>query len=880
MLATTGAWATDECPTSYQIDSSGVKFGQSVAGIGDIGNESSSTPDGYDDFVVGAPDDAGGSGKVYVYSGFDGALIRSHTGNFNITRLGFSVAGGGDFNGDGAPDYAAGGYYEGANHDGRVTVYNGVTGAVLYSWTGYSGERMGYRVAFLEDYDGDDDDEVIVSCPYYSGGGFTNGGRVRLIEGGSTSQQPPQAWIDGTANNQYFGYGRAAVGDVDDDGTPDFAVASFSGTVKVYDGGVWGAYPVVLLVAPTSIRVASVGDLDGDDHADFVAGYTGSNRAVVFSGYAATYSGQQADTLFELTVSGSRLLGDNVASGGLVNDDAIPDILVTERGYATTPIRNSAVHVFDGSDGSLLFTQDGGSPNNSYGTGLGCADTDDDGFDNVLVGRPTPGTAYVYSCTDSDADGVPDLEDNCPNDYNPNQADGDSDGIGDVCDNCSDNYNPDQADGDSDGLGDVCDNCPNAYNPNQEDGDGDGVGNACDNCLTTYNPDQSDTDGDGVGNVCDDCPNAYNPIQADGDGDGYGDACDNCPDDYNPGQQDGDLDGVGDICDNCPYTYNPTQPDWDYDGVGNDCECSGDPYECCEDGWPNHVAGDANYSGFVDIGDVTHIIAYIFSGGPPPTPFILMGDVDTTEAGECYQSVDISDVVYLIAYIFQGGAAPRCGCDEQTASVGLLGHSLARMAPVGTITESYDGKSTVIDLNSAVDLSGVQLELACHGEIDISGNVPDMQVYWSQSDGKATVGLLDIEGKGRVGAGSITLLTITGDARVVAALGSDETNRSVPISVAQRLGDVSAPETYHLAQNYPNPFNPRTEISFSLPAASQVTLEIFNVMGQKVATLVNRHLEAGEHSVTWDGSQSASGVYLYRFRADDFAATRKMVLMK
>jgi hypothetical protein len=80
--------------------------------------------------------------------------------------------------------------------------------------------------------------------------------------------------------------------------------------------------------------------------------------------------------------------------------------------------------------------------------------------------------------------------------------------------------------------------------------------------------------------------------------------------------------------------------------------------------------------------------------------------------------------------------------------------------------------------------------------------------------------------------------------------------------------------------NSPNPFNPSTDISFDLPTASQVSLEVYNVTGQKVATLVDDLLAAGRHTVTWDATDFASGVYLYRLTAGDFVETRKMVLIK
>jgi len=80
--------------------------------------------------------------------------------------------------------------------------------------------------------------------------------------------------------------------------------------------------------------------------------------------------------------------------------------------------------------------------------------------------------------------------------------------------------------------------------------------------------------------------------------------------------------------------------------------------------------------------------------------------------------------------------------------------------------------------------------------------------------------------------------------------------------------------------NKPNPFNPATTISFNLPEATNVRLDIYNIVGQKVVTLVNEYLDAGEYSYQWDGSNVASGIYLYRLSADNFSQTRQMVLMK
>jgi len=92
--------------------------------------------------------------------------------------------------------------------------------------------------------------------------------------------------------------------------------------------------------------------------------------------------------------------------------------------------------------------------------------------------------------------------------------------------------------------------------------------------------------------------------------------------------------------------------------------------------------------------------------------------------------------------------------------------------------------------------------------------------------------------------------------------------------------DNSFPPTFSLYQNYPNPFNPKTTIEFDLPKSTRVTVKVFNLLGEEVATLLSTSLPSGSHSVEWDASKMTSGVYLYRLQADDYVETRKMVMMK
>jgi Secretion system C-terminal sorting domain len=93
--------------------------------------------------------------------------------------------------------------------------------------------------------------------------------------------------------------------------------------------------------------------------------------------------------------------------------------------------------------------------------------------------------------------------------------------------------------------------------------------------------------------------------------------------------------------------------------------------------------------------------------------------------------------------------------------------------------------------------------------------------------------------------------------------------------------EVTLTAQYALYQNYPNPFNPTTTIKFDLPQAARVSLIVYNILGQKVMTLVNNEtLSAGIHSVPFNGINLASGTYIYRLQTDKYVQIRKMILLK
>lgn len=106
-----------------------------------------------------------------------------------------------------------------------------------------------------------------------------------------------------------------------------------------------------------------------------------------------------------------------------------------------------------------------------------------------------------------------------------------------------------------------------------------------------------------------------------------------------------------------------------------------------------------------------------------------------------------------------------------------------------------------------------------------------------------------------------------------------------PTKVEEEDEDENIPSKFSLSQNYPNPFNPTTRIEFSLAKSGFVSLNVYDILGKRVRTLVSGDLSSGYRSVLWDGKNEqgeevASGIYFYRIKAGEFAESKKMILMK
>lgn len=139
-----------------------------------------------------------------------------------------------------------------------------------------------------------------------------------------------------------------------------------------------------------------------------------------------------------------------------------------------------------------------------------------------------------------------------------------------------------------------------------------------------------------------------------------------------------------------------------------------------------------------------------------------------------------------------------------------------------------------------------------------------------------------------LGLGVLTFLSLSPSAKTAPHMLKELTpspSISVTVIVVSDTSKPLLPDAFSLSQNYPNPFNPETQIEYTLPENCHVELTIYNILGQKVKTLVNQYQNAGYKRVHWnsrddEGKEVASGIYFYKFEVDKYVYIKKMMVIK
>jgi len=317
--------------------------------------------------------------------------------------------------------------------------------------------------------------------------------------------------------------------------------------------------------------------------------------------------------------------------------------------------------------------------------------------------------------------------------------------------------------------------------------------------------------------------------------------------------------------------------------------------------------GDVNGDGEINLGDVVYLITYLYKGGPPPDP-IPVADVN------CDCVVDLGDVVHLISYLYKGGPPPSCSnppiaSSESSPRSPQSLNKITKMATVGfgQIEKAKDGFFE-IKLEGKIDMeiAGLQFDIIYDPnfvtllEPALTSRTVGLQVFSNTKDGIQRIGIVDLSGQNYVPAGESPLIVLRGrgtdlsSIKIKEAILVDKDANKIPVEIVSEMkkgeegSDVKesiVPKDFSLSQNLPNPFNPQTEISYDLPNACHVTLSIYNLLGQRIKTLVDEYQTTGHKTIRWDGKddqgiQVASGIYFYQLQAGDFTDAKKMILMK
>lgn len=189
---------------------------------------------------------------------------------------------------------------------------------------------------------------------------------------------------------------------------------------------------------------------------------------------------------------------------------------------------------------------------------------------------------------------------------------------------------------------------------------------------------------------------------------------------------------------------------------------------------------------------------------------------------------------------------------------------------------NYDSEAlTNIESVSATNELGMVLEtFVADGYVDVIGYL-EMEGSAVQTNGEL------VRLKAELSSSDVNFETKVTNVLFV----SQNLGRLTDTVVDNSTGSGSLPSEFRLAQNYPNPFNPTTQINFDLPQKSKVTIQIYSIRGELVATLLDKEIAPGRHKITWDGRNSrgvraASGIYIYRIKAGKWKNSKRMTLLK
>ena len=411
-------------------ETAGDVFGYTISSAGDVNG------DGYDDIIVGAPNnDAGGSnaGRAYIY--FGGNIINQVadvilTGATATDLFGTSVSGAGDVNGDSFSDVIVGatGNDAGGSNAGRAYIFFGGTDMnnvadVLLTGAAAT-DNFGYSVSEAGDVNGDGYTDVIVGAINNDAGG-SNAGRVYIYFGGAVMDNIADVTLTGELASDNFGNSVSAAGDVNGDGYSDVIVGaalndgggSNAGRAYIYFGGspMNNTADLILTGAAGAdnfgISVSDCGDVNGDGYYDVIVGAYLNDAGGINAGRAYIYfGGVSMNNTPDVLLTGTAAddwFGFSVSTAGDINGDGYSDAIVGAHMNSVGGVSSGRVFVYYGGQ-SMDNIQDailtGETADDQFGFSVSNAgDVNGDGYSDILVGAnlndgggSNAGRAYLY----------------------------------------------------------------------------------------------------------------------------------------------------------------------------------------------------------------------------------------------------------------------------------------------------------------------------------------------------------------------------------------------------------------------------------------------------------------------------------------------------
>lgn len=392
-------------------DPAGQFFGAAVAGCGDV------DLDGAPDVLCTQADAGGGAGSVAMISGRTRAVLYTCTGDNPGDHFGAAIAGTGDVNGDGHPDFAVGAnqYIDWLTSGlGYVRVFSGKDGTELFTVAGEQpGDMFGSAVAGVGDVDGDGAADVFAGA-LWSDQGAPNAGKAYVFSGKTAELLFSTA---GGAYLDYVGHAAAGLGDVDGDGRADFAIGCMGvdpmGVVRVYSGATRGllyelAGDPVNFPEDFGWSVAAAGDWNQDGIGDLAIGAPGEGFPG-FAGRAVVVSGADGVLIHQFAAKpGDESFGFSVAGAGDVDGDGFADLAIGSPLSDGVAVDGGRAYVYSGKTFAKLLQVSGDDFGDAVGGSIaGCGDVNQDGLAEIVAGAwgedlvgADAGAAYVITAKD------------------------------------------------------------------------------------------------------------------------------------------------------------------------------------------------------------------------------------------------------------------------------------------------------------------------------------------------------------------------------------------------------------------------------------------------------------------------------------------------